>query len=410
MKAKEVMKKITLSLVAASMLFTAIPASAAEFSDGGEYESSLEMDSDRTEHEQTSAEFSDGTGNDAGNDTGSDARDETPDMEDGNELSAESQSSYAWEYEGLPAATKQNCVSFARYKVPSLPGGLLTYQNKVNIINSHVARVGAIAITRGNSSYGHVAYVEAVNGNNVTTLNGGWGNGQHIGRWTGTEREQGIVGYWYPAYMNTSVNVSWSEWEVGTTQTNSTIYSKITTSQRVHFTGAGVSIWDASGRLIKQKSESTSVNNTYMNIWYNVNSELGLTLSPGSSYTYQMYADFGGKRYYGDKKTFRTVSAPASTNNNNSNVVTPNPTVTSVNSRQVQVSWTKYNSADRYQVQYCYNRFFLGAGNKYMSGNRLYINGVRSRSYYYVRVRSYRQINGRTVYSAWSSVKSVRVK
>lgn len=409
MKAKEVMKKITLSLVAASMLLTAIPASAAEFSDGGEYESSLEMDSSSTE--QAFTEFSDGAGDDTSDVNDTPNVDDTPDVEDENELSANSYSSYAWEYESLPAATKKNCVSFARYKVPSLPGGLLTYQNKVNIINSHVARVGAIAITRGNSSYGHVAYVEAVNGNNVTTLNGGWGNGQHIGRWTGTESEQGIVGYWYPAYMNTSVNVSWSEWEVGTTQTNSTIYSKITTSQRVHFTGAGVSIWDASGRLIKQKSETTSVNNTYMNIWYNVNSELGMTLSPGSSYTYQMYADFGGKRYYGNKKTFRTVSAPASTNNSdNTRVVTPNPTVTSTNSRQVQVSWSRYNSADRYQVQYCYNRFFLGAGNKYMSGNRLYINGVRSRRYYYVRVRSYRQINGRTVYSAWSSVKSVRVK
>mgnify|MGYP004696128869 CR=1 FL=1 len=58
MKAKEVMKKITLSLVAASMLLTAIPASAADFSDGGEYESSLEMDSSSTQ--QAFTEFSDG--------------------------------------------------------------------------------------------------------------------------------------------------------------------------------------------------------------------------------------------------------------------------------------------------------------------------------------------------------------
>ena len=151
MKAKEVMKKITLSLIAASMLFTAIPASAAEFSDGGEYDSSMEMDSNNTE--QAPTEFSDGAGDEAEDGTENDAGDAAPDIEDENELSANSYSSYAWEYESLPAATKKNCVSFARYKVPSLPGGLLTYQNKVNIINSHVARVGAIAITRGNSSY-----------------------------------------------------------------------------------------------------------------------------------------------------------------------------------------------------------------------------------------------------------------
>ena len=63
MKAKEVMKKITLSLVAASMLLTAIPASAAEFSDGGEYDSSMEMDSNNTE--QAPTEFSDGAGDEA---------------------------------------------------------------------------------------------------------------------------------------------------------------------------------------------------------------------------------------------------------------------------------------------------------------------------------------------------------
>ena len=111
----------------------------------------------------------------------------------------------AREYDGIGADKIGNCVFFARYKVPSLPGGLNTLQDKINIINSHTAAPGSIAITRGNSSAGHVAYVESVSGANVVTLNGGFsgsGLSGHIVRITGTESEQGILGYWYPANLN----------------------------------------------------------------------------------------------------------------------------------------------------------------------------------------------------------------
>ena len=115
----------------------------------------------------------------------------------------------AREYDGIGADKIGNCVFFARYKVPSLPGGLNTLQDKINIINSHTAAPGSIAITRGNSSAGHVAYVESVSGANVVTLNGGFsgsGLSGHIVRITGTESEQGILGYWYPANLNTGNN------------------------------------------------------------------------------------------------------------------------------------------------------------------------------------------------------------
>lgn len=112
--------------------------------------------------------------------------------------------SVASEYDGIGWNIITNCVAFARYKVPSLPGGLNSLQDKKKIINSYSPAVGSIAITKGNSSSGHVAYVEAVSGNIVTTLNGGFCNANgsftgHIERIRGTEAEQGIVGYWIPA-------------------------------------------------------------------------------------------------------------------------------------------------------------------------------------------------------------------
>lgn len=107
--------------------------------------------------------------------------------------------------------------------------------------------------------------------------------------------------------VDSGINTAWSEWEDNITETNACIYGKIDVGQRVQFTGAGVSIWNEAGSLIHQSSEGTSVNYNYMQISYNLQSELGVTLSPGQNYTYQMFADFGGKRYYGNKKTFKTT-------------------------------------------------------------------------------------------------------
>ena len=107
--------------------------------------------------------------------------------------------------------------------------------------------------------------------------------------------------------VDSGISTSWSEWEDNVTETNACIFGKIDVSQRVQFTGAGVSIWDDAGNLIHQSSEGTSVNYNYMQISYNLQTELGVTLSPGRNYTYQMFADFGGQRYYGNKKTFKTA-------------------------------------------------------------------------------------------------------
>lgn len=207
---------------------------------------------------------------------------------------------------------------------------------------------------------------------------------------------------------SSTVSTSWSEWVDGVSETNANIYGKIDVGQRVQFTGAGVSIWDESGNLIHQSTESTKVNYNYMQISYNLQSELGVILSPGQSYTYQMFADFGGKRYYGNKKTFTTLSG--TTNSDSTKVVTPNPTLKSTRKGQIQLSWSRYNASDKYQIQYCRNRFFIGAGKKNTTANDYTLVNLRSKGCYYIRIRSYRKIGNKNVYSAWSKVKSIKVK
>lgn len=71
------------------------------------------------------------------------------------------------------ATNRCNCVLYARCKVPSLPFGLTTYENKVAIINSYSPAVGYVAIMRVGLPYGHVAVVTGVTRDsrgNVTSI------------------------------------------------------------------------------------------------------------------------------------------------------------------------------------------------------------------------------------------------
>lgn len=88
-----------------------------------------------------------------------------------------------------------NCVKWVRtYRVKNLPYGLNSYSDKVNIINSHTAAAGEAAIIKTSSSYGHVAYVKNVSGNQITIEEVNWA-GHFVDVRTGTASELNISGY-----------------------------------------------------------------------------------------------------------------------------------------------------------------------------------------------------------------------
>ena len=66
-----------------------------------------------------------------------------------------------------------------------------------------------------------------------------------------------------------------------------------------------------------------------------------------------------------------------------------------------------------YQVQYDVNKKFTSYQSKYVKTNSTYkktFSGLKSKKTYYVRVRSYKTVNGVKYYGSWSAVKSVKTK
>lgn len=79
-------------------------------------------------------------------------------------------------------------------------------------------------------------------------------------------------------------------------------------------------------------------------------------------------------------------------------------------SGKLTVRWKKAAGASGYQIQYAASRSMRGS--RTVSANALTrtLSGLKKGSTYYVRIRAYKKVSGKTYYGAWSSVKNVKVR
>ena len=94
----------------------------------------------------------------------------------------------------------------------------------------------------------------------------------------------------------------------------------------------------------------------------------------------------------------------------------PTTTITSIKAQNkaFTVKWKKKSGITGYQIQYSTNKKFK-KGNKTITvkstkSTSATIKKLKSKKKYYVRMRTYKIVNGKKVYSAWSKAKSVKVK
>lgn len=124
--------------------------------------------------------------------------------------------------------------------------------------------------------------------------------------------------YWIPTginpanekyiYSNTEAQINWSNYAASYTDDhNAIVKGRANSNVSGSFTEAGGYVWNGSGSMVAQKSESVNHKGTYLDVWYNIVSEMGASLSPGSNYQYQLYVVFNGKRFDGPKQGFTTT-------------------------------------------------------------------------------------------------------
>ena len=92
---------------------------------------------------------------------------------------------------------RYNCVKWVRERVPNLPFGLWTIINKKNIINSHKAKIGRVAIMNVGLPWGHVGLITSKGSDRIVIQEANYKMGKITER-QGTEKELKILGYFNP--------------------------------------------------------------------------------------------------------------------------------------------------------------------------------------------------------------------
>ena len=129
-------------------------------------------------------------------------------------------------------------------------------------------------------------------------------------------------------------------------------------------------------------------------------------LKAGTTYKFRVraYRIIDGEKYYGDYSSVAKLST-----------ITKTPTLSKVTagSKKATVNWKKVNEATGYEVYMStkkssgYKRIKLVTSNKTLKYTKTKLTKKKT---YYFKVRTYRTVNGKKVYSSYSSVKSVKVK
>ena len=82
--------------------------------------------------------------------------------------------------------------------------------------------------------------------------------------------------------------------------------------------------------------------------------------------------------------------------------------------KAILVTWKKVGGVKGYQVQVATDKKFKKnkktVNIKKQKTTKTTVKKLKAKKKYYVRMRTYKTVNGKKVYSAWSKVKSLKTK
>ena len=187
--------------------------------------------------------------------------------------------------------------------------------------------------------------------------------------------------------------------------------AKVTISKNTQGTNYITVEWKkVSGATGYEVYMSTSKNTNYSKIATITNANTlkykKTKLTAGKTYYFKVraYRTVGGSTYYGPYSSILTTTTKTKT---------PTLSKLTTGKKTMTVKLKKVSGASGYQVQYSTNKNFKKdnkSTNISKSKTSKTINKLTSKKRYYVRIRAYRTVDGKKIYSCWSKVKNVTVK
>ena len=121
-----------------------------------------------------------------------------------------------------------------------------------------------------------------------------------------------------PSSSTSSVSVSYSSYpakhSIGTTNATLAGIANLTNATNYDVDKAGIYLYDYKGSQLATKTEDTTNVSSFngepcVEMWYNVNTSLGYTLAPGTTYKYKLFVEINGTKYYSSLMSFTTSGA-----------------------------------------------------------------------------------------------------
>lgn len=214
---------------------------------------------------------------------------------------------YYCSYLGATSLIGGNACDYANKSLPS--GWKYVYSNY---------QPGDIAVWKTNyssstcvtGSYGHVGIIESADSTGFNAINQNYCDRQYCTKnWFYCSDLQCAI---RPDFGGpVTISVSWSNYSSQEVKEGKILLAKTATLSNATMndvTDVGIDVYNSSGTYIGGKSEVPDRSgHTYVNMWYDFNSELGLSITPGTVYKYSFWVRINNKKY---ESTRETVTCP----------------------------------------------------------------------------------------------------
>lgn len=194
--------------------------------------------------------------------------------------------------------------------------------------------------------------------------------------------------------------------------TNAKITATLSKTPGVYVNSCGIYLGTSSGAMTKRNTESVgSGSNNYQNgtgfdIWYDLTGELGIVLTPGTTYYYKFYAVAGGKEYTSTTASFKTTGTAPSTKKT---VKKAQPMKVTPTAKTYKASALKKKAKSfTYKITKAQGRLTWSSNSRYvtLSGSKIKIKKGTPKGTYKITIRA----AGNSKYKAGSKVITIRVK
>ena len=267
--------------------------------------------------------------------------DNLPAVRESTSLTASAASNPFGKWQTINGVTTIRCTYYAWQQaydntgvaLPMLGNGCQWYDNAKNAGYSvgTIAKARSIAVWGSctNNSYGHVAYVVSVNGGKMTVNEGGRSdatstngivNGFSCGSTIGSKRYSGspLIGFIYldstPSTDNVKLLNTSSHYTDEVYDDNAIVHGEVNKPTSYPVTRIGIQVRKdgdsfSNGWSRFDNTQKTYTNSSWMSPWFNIKTELGVTLVHCTRYYYKFYAVVNGKEYWSSENTFVTTGS-----------------------------------------------------------------------------------------------------